>query len=248
VTQEAAVPPEMHAQMRRIAREEAAAFYRSGAARSMSISGGALTVRNGGKLRVLYPDDQGGGLGVYFGDIVSEGSGTYLGTGLLVQQPDGSDMATFRSDAITGETRAEMYGSDGSIIVGNDAVSGSGLARPYVGSGFGRHRYADMTVSTASDTFETLWNTTVYKQHPILEVAVRATMDTSGTTGEVRVMADGVQIGATSSEGFAIAYKYFNGPLPGDHMEGTFVEIQGRRTSPTGALRVEPRYWLGRQS
>lgn len=250
MAQEAAVPAGLWERVRKIAAEEVARFARSGFLRNARISGGAgLTVADGGKFRALYPDELGGETAFYVGDIYGAESRDYLGTGVLIQAPDGTDLAVFRTDSHFGTTMQNIYDSGGRIIFGNDAASGQGLARPYLSGGFARARYADWGVSTTSSTFETLFEQRIWKQHPRLEVAVRASMDTTDTTGEVRVLVNGVQLGATTSEGYATTYRYFGPePIAGAHMETVIVEIQGRRTSATGALRVESRYWVGRQS
>lgn len=245
---EAGTPPGLMEKIRQIAAEEVAKFIRSGFMRNASIGEGGSFTLKGGQIRAEYPQSEGGGLAGFFGRIVSALDGTYLGTGWLIQAPDGTDMFTARSDAASGATWVNLYDSHGTIIVGNDTYSGQGLARPFVGGGFARARFTDWSVSTTSATFETLYSTLVYKQHPRLEVSVRASMDTAATTGEVRVLVDGVQLGATSSEGFVLSTRYFTGAIAGSHMEPVLVEIQGRVAGGAGALRVESRYWMGKQS
>jgi hypothetical protein len=110
--------------------------------------------------------------------------------------------------------------------------------------------FADWTVATTSTTFETLWKGEMLKQHPKLSVATRATTDTSGSTGEIRVLVNGVQLGSSvASVGFALTTSLL-GPdvVDGDHMKLLTVEIQGRMASGAGSLKVEPLHVIGRQS
>lgn len=246
----APTPPGLIERIMKMVDERIARFARSGFLRNARISGGSgLTIADGGQFRAEYPVELGGGLMLYLGRIVSVTTGEYTGTGLLLQAPDGTDMVVIRTDAQFGTTMHNIYDSGGRIILGNDAASGQGLARPYIGGGFARARYSDWSVDTTSSEWETLFERLIWKQHPRLEVALRASMDTAGTTGEVRVLVDGVPFGAETAETYATSYRYFGpAPIAGDHMEIVAVEIQGRRTSATGALRVEPRYWMGRQS
>jgi hypothetical protein len=87
------------------------------------------------------------------------------------------------------------------------------------------------------------------KQHPRLSVATLSSMDTSGSTGEIRVLVNGTQIGTTQTIGFVQTTSLI-GPaaVSGTHMQTLTVEIQGRLASGTGSLKVEPLHCIGRQS
>lgn len=245
MTQEAATPPGYNEQIRRMIREELARLMYSGQSRNMSIGeDGALTIK-GGQLRAEYPASEGGELGAYFGALFQDG--LYVGTGFLIQAPDGSDLLGARSDAASGIARTMMRDANENVVAGTTFTGdGQGLYRPYIGHGFYRQRYADWTVSTTSGSFEGLWKAEVHKQHPVLSVATQSSMDTAGTTGELRVLVNGVQVGATQSIGFALTVSAITGAVAGAHMDLMTVEIQGRRTSASGALRVEPLHLLGR--
>jgi hypothetical protein len=87
------------------------------------------------------------------------------------------------------------------------------------------------------------------KQHPRLEVAVRAGMDTAGATGQIRCLVNGVPHGGVGEVAFAISPTTF-GPanVAGDHMAKLAIEVQVQRTSASGAMRVAPILVQGRQS
>lgn len=251
MTTEATIPPDMVERIRKMIRDEIAVEARAAPLRNARISGKghALTVSDGAMVRVMYPEELGGGVAVYVGDIYSVNDGSYQGTGMLLQAPDGTDLAVFRTDESFGTSLQNIYDSGGRIMLGNDAASGQGLARPYIPGTFYPTRYADMTVATTSATFETLFATTIYKQHPKVAVGLNATMDTAGTTGEVRVLVNGTPLGPTVPAGFVITGSIFGpGAVAGAHMASLQVEIQGRRTSASGALRVQPSYLIGLQS
>lgn len=248
MTQEAGTPPGFWERVEQIAEKAAARQARSAPLRNATISGGSLTVK-GGKFRVLYPEALGSTLSVYVGDMYTPDLTDYLGTGLLIQSPDGTDMAMFRHDDQFNGPRWDLYDSGQRVIAGNDASSGFGLARPYLPAAFYRRRYADMTIQTTSPTFETLFEAQIHRQHPRLEVGARATNDTSGSTGEVRVLVNGVVLGTAWATSFVITPFVFGPDLvTGNHMQSLTVEIQARLVSGTGSVKVEPQYLVGRQS
>lgn len=249
MAQEAAVPRGWKAIVQKMIDTSIAAALRAPLG-SLAVTGkSGIRVSNGGRLRAEYPDDVGGGAAFYVGDLVDANTGEYVGTGVLVQAPDGTDMMTMRTDVKFGTTMQNIYDSGGRIIFGNDASSGQGIARPWLSGGFSRARYTDMSVTTTSATLETLWDARVTKQSPRLEVCYRATMDTSGTTGETQVFVNGVALAPVTTESFVLATHYV-GPaaVAGEHLSDLYIEIKGRRTSATGALRVEPLYWKNKQS
>lgn len=245
MTQEGATPRDFWALVDQAVEKGVAKYVRAGLLNSSSISSGGLDVKGNGALRVLYPD---GEAALYFGGLLA--GGAYAGTGLLIQTSDGTDIASFSYDETTGEQTAHLHDEQNNIIVGNDHDSGQGLARPWVpGGGFARARYGDWNVTAGTGTFETLWRLEMIKQLPRISVATLASMDTSGSTGEIRLLVDGVQVGNTQTVGFAQTVSLI-GPaaVAGTHMKLLTVEIQARVASGAGSLRVEPLHCLGRQS
>lgn len=251
---EAAVPPDLLERIRQIAAEEVQKYARSGPLRNARISGGeGLTVTAGSKMRVEHPD---GSTMVHAG--IYDNNETF-------DLPDGSHQPMFLLRRADGTLALAMYDPApgfggfqqflalldraGNVILSDDTDSGQGLARPYIPGSFYRTRFADMSVATTSASFETMWGATLYKQHPQLVVGVLATTDVAGTSGQVRVLVNGAQLGTTQTLGFAGQNLTFGAaPVPGAHMGPLLVEVQGCRTGGTGALRVEPRYMYGQQS
>ncbi|RBY82687.1 hypothetical protein DQ240_18510 [Blastococcus sp. TF02A-26] len=227
-----------------------AGFARSGFLRNASITGGAgLTIKDGGRLALETAS------GVVLFEIGPVGPAMPDGTiqqGLVIRRADGTPaLAMFDANTSDGVLRqaANWYDRGGNVVLADDTDSGQGIARPWLSGAFSRTRFADMSVTTTSSTFETLWDTTITKQQPRLQVGYRATMDTSGTTGETRVLVNDVQIGPVATEGFVVASRYV-GPaaVAGAHMSDLTIKIQGRRTSGSGALRVEPLGWRTQQA
>jgi hypothetical protein len=253
MAQEAAVPASFWGRVQKMIDDSIAKYARSGALRNASITGGAgLTVGAGGKLVVQHPAGNTLMLmGAYDGSHTFDMPDGSRQPMALLYRADGS-LALGMYDPNTADGLQQflaLYDRAGNIIMSDDTSSGQGLARPYIPATFNRTRYADFAVSTTSTVFETLWDAQMYKQHPQLVVRVRASMDTSGTTGELRVMVNGVQLGTTASQSFAVASNAF-GPaaVAGAHESLLKVEIQGRITSASGALKVEPLYAYGIQS
>lgn len=229
-----------------------AQFARSGFLRNARITQGGITIV-GGFLRVRNSADTisqflVGGLTPALPD------GT-LQPGILIRREDGTNALALYDPTPDPSSPGgfqqflAIYDRSGNIIFSDDTNSGQGVARPYVGGAFVRARYADWNIATTSSTFETLWRGEVVKQHPQMSVATLSSMDTAGATGELRVMVDGVQLGSTATIGYAQTTTLFGpGVVAGAHMKVLTVEIQGRRTSAAGALKVEPLHLLGRQS
>jgi hypothetical protein len=171
---------------------------------------------------------------------------------LLLYRADGSlALSMYDPDpTVTGYQQfLAVWDRGGSVVLSDDTNSGQGMARPYLSGGFEPARFTDFAYSTTSATFETVAHQYVTKQQPRLQVRVQASMDTAATTGEVRVLVDGTQLGSTTSEAFAISTRDF-GPtaITGVHMQAVHVEIQGRVTSGSGALKIQPLRWETLQS
>lgn len=251
MTQEGGTPPDFWERVKLVAERAVDSYARSGASRNTSITGGGLTIR-GGFFRMLSKAVN-GVTQFYLGP-----SGAVLGDGsvqqiLSVRRADGTRVLLLWDafPAADGTLNQALSWIDrgGNIVISDDTDSGQGIARPYLPAAFYRKRYADLTVSTTSTTFETLWEARIYKQQPRLEVGARATMETSGDTGETRVLVNGVQLGATAAQTFLVlAHSFGPAAVAGAHMEALTVQIQGRVTSATGTLRVEPWFVTGQQS
>lgn len=135
---------------------------------------------------------------------------------------------------------ADTYDVAGNLVVGDDAVAGQGLARPYVPLPLLPASTA-MEVTTTTAGFVDLWVGVIYKQHAAV-LAYPLVRPSDGTTaGEVRlvditagtvVMAGPVVIAAGSGP----AYRLLQGPLGGAHLEARTISVQARRTAGAGTI------------
>lgn len=243
------MPRDFWGRIQKMIEDAVAKLARSGMLRNATISDGGLTIK-GGFLRLIYKTFT----QFYFGPV-----GDVLGNGetqqfLVIRRADGTTVLrlwdAFPDPDGTLNQALSWIDRSGNVAFADDTDSGQGIARPWLSGGFAPVRYEDMSVSTASATFETLWEARITKQQPRLEVIYRATMDLAGATGETRVLVNGVQLSTTSTEGFVVVVRY-RGPeaVAGAHMSELVVEIQGRVTGGAGArVRVEGIGWRGRQT
>lgn len=245
MTQEAGVPRDLWGRIQKMIDESVAKLARSAPLRNASITEGDLTVK-GGALRVNYPDTLGGGTGVFFGNVNDVYTNTYAGTGLLIQAPDGTDIAMFRSDDDTGVPIVSIRDAAQNPVFTTD-LSGVGTGRPYLQNPFVPYRFVDWNITTTSTTFETLFVGQGNRTHAGIYAWTRSSMAAAGTTGEIRVMVNGVQLDTPKPVGFAQSTQN-HGPVasPGPSYEFLTVEVQGRVTSGTGTLRIAGGGWMGR--
>lgn len=132
-----------------------------------------------------------------------------------------------------------VWDRQGHIVLSTDEVSGQGIARPWLPVTWAGSDYTQWPGTTES-SFSPLVETAVPRQQPRLFVRLRHTTDASGTTGEVRLMCDGTQLGPTIAVGFSVGFTDI-GPLPlpaGDFGEILGMSVAGRRTAGTGAVRA----------
>ena len=250
---DAMTPPGLWERIRQMIRDEVGVLLRSGLLRNASISEGGLTIK-GGFLRLLATIAGGSVELFYVGPVSPDKADGSPQQGWRVRRADGTVVLelfdAFPTDA-GGALNQALNWRDRSqhVTFADDTNSGQGMARPWLSGGFARTRYTDFSISTTSSTFETLWDTYITHQQPRLTVMYRASMDTSGATGETRLLLNGNPIGAVGSESFSVVTRTV-GPVvaPGDHMEVVHLEIQARCTSASGAVRVEPILWRGEQS
>lgn len=152
------------------------------------------------------------------------------------------DNGTFvlRTLSTAGSQAWALHDNGNNIVVSDDGVSSQGLARPSLPWPTRRIRF-DSLASTDNGSFEGLVDTGfVYKSHPRAYVQVVHCATTSGTTGELRLMLDGVQVGSTQTVGFALTFADV-GPfaVPGSHMSQHRLVLECRRTGGTGRIGAD---------
>ncbi|MER7014569.1 hypothetical protein ABT324_24355 [Saccharopolyspora sp. NPDC000359] len=139
--------------------------------------------------------------------------------------------------------------ANGSTLVAPDRITGRGLARPYIPTPMIPAFLPDWP-GTQQPEFSGKWVQSIYHQHPRIVIAVYAGSETPGTGGEIRVLIGGrivsqpAPVTATGDSIYQANALLFGPALwPGEHMTPTTVEIQVRRTTGTGWVRLWPAVW-----
>jgi hypothetical protein len=246
MTQEAATPPGFWERVEQIAERAVQRFARSGFLRNASITGGGLTLR-GGFFRMR--NAAGTSNAFYVGPVTPAQPDGTKQPGWLVYRADGTLVLAmfdaFPEDGPEGVNQAlNWYDRSGGIVLADDTDSGQGLARPYVPIPLTRARYTDMVAVTDGAFVDVFDSGYFYKVNARARVDVRCTTDASDTTGELRVLVDGVQVGTTQTVDFLVTMKNI-GPfvIPGDAYSQHVVKVQARRTTGTGAVRLAAAAW-----
>lgn len=133
-----------------------------------------------------------------------------------------------------------LYDEQGNILISDDSSAGQGLARPYIP--WRAMPMSEVTTppqSTTSSSFVALHRSHGVKQHPRIRVDMIIQAD-SGTTGEARLVASSGDVigGVLSIPSAANTYGQIVGAIPGDHMQATHFDVQARRVSGAGSVRV----------
>ncbi|TDC02592.1 hypothetical protein E1091_00330 [Micromonospora fluostatini] len=213
-----------------------------------TIGDGGLTVTGTGGVNITGSGRVGisgdGRLVLYAPDgsaLIVLGRLTGFGDGI-----DRSGLAAWRTTANGGTLAMSLYDGiwavwdrAGNVVLSTDENSGQGLGRPWLPVTWAGSDY-EQWPGTTSGTFTQLCETALPKQQPRLFARIRHTTDVSGTTGQIRLMCNGEQLGPTTTVTFAIGYVDI-GPLAlptsgfGDILG---LSVDGRRTAGTGRVRA----------
>jgi hypothetical protein len=163
--------------------------------------------------------------------------------GVRTYREDGSLVTAVQAQpAVTGVDRQSwmLYDRSGNALLGDDPISGLGLAGPYLPFSFGRAWYLDWA-GTNSTGFVDVYQTTIYKQHAWAVIQVAHSNDTAAATGQVRLTINGTATGSTINTTFSGGTISTIGPvaLPGDHRASVDLRIQARLASGSGNTRCE---------
>ncbi len=155
----------------------------------------------------------------------------------------------FSWDTPSGGGYTSMWDEANNIIVSNDTASGQGLATPYIPlTGMPYASILTPPQSTTSGTFGGLHRVHGQKQHPWIRVLLITQAD-AATTGEVQLAVGGVAIsGITVVPASDNSYRILDAPVTGGHMDYLYVDVEARRTSGAGSIRVGLAFAEGRQS
>jgi hypothetical protein len=181
--------------------------------------------------------------------------------------PGSSDLATeFRNlkkrvDNLERIGRSSMADHGGNFIVGEDPSTRVGLGRPHLlHSVVATSDLIMPSVTTVSATFQSLWSIVGEVQQPGLTVFMSAFIPL-GTFGEFQivngddptiVLSDVYTFGATSDPAAADDFRFIKLDCnmdPADTLYNTFrYDLQGRRTSGGGTIRVRVLFAAGRET
>lgn len=167
--------------------------------------------------------------------------------GVEINRPGTGDPVfdTFRGGDGTGGFWT-FYDQQGNNVVSDDAVSGQGLARPFLGSAYFAPLDTNLWPSTTSGTSTLQWESLWFKQQPQLNVFV-ATRSSAGTTGQVIVECNGASVTENIPAGDNSIHNMIFA-IPGAHMDLVTINISLRRTGGTGSVFCYPYGAFGRQS
>lgn len=149
----------------------------------------------------------------------------------------------------SGDGYWSLWDEVGNIVVSNDTDSGQGLATPYIP--YRPMPYSEVLTppqSTTSGTFGALHRVHGQKQHPIIRAHLILQADAS-TTGEVRLAVDGSAISDVQViDAGENVYRTIDCALAGGHLSFQYVDVEARRVSGAGAIRVGVAFVEGKQS
>ncbi|CAL9607818.1 hypothetical protein SUDANB95_05526 [Actinosynnema sp. ALI-1.44] len=207
-------------------RREVAELRKNVGLSSAVLRRGGLTFLDDAFLRML--DD----LGVEILYLGPDGSGKQM---VRLRREGGADIL-FTYAAVNGVQFWALTDAISNIIMSDDAVAEQGIARPSLGIPTRTVRW-DQLPSSDGATFEQVEDTGFFfKQQPYCHVQVVHCSTASGTTGEARLMLDGVQVGSTIAVGFAVSFASATFPVAGTHMSQHRLTLECRRTAGTGRV------------
>ncbi len=143
-----------------------------------------------------------------------------------------------------------MFDEEGSVVVSEDTYSGFGLATPYLQvAAMPYSSVLSPPQSTASATFTPLHRLHFQLQQPWLRAYLICQTD-AATTGEVQLAIAGVAVttAPTILDASLNAYRTVDARIVGSMRSFQNVDVEVRRTSGAGNVRVAVAFASGRQS
>ncbi|MER7280425.1 hypothetical protein ABT369_38910 [Dactylosporangium sp. NPDC000244] len=175
-----------------------------------------------------------------------------IDSGAVIVRDTGGGILAQLGDLGNGHRGAVLYDRSANFVVSDDEAAHRGLARPYIPLHAGALSVPDST--TTSATFADVVAGSAILQHAGLyaHLLVRASDGTTG--GEVRLVVNGVQVGATLTVGLGAFAEATIGPAAVSSALGpTYssilrIAVQARRTAGTGTVGVRLLSLLGLDS
>ncbi len=176
------------------------------------------------------------------------GSGTV--SGLAITRADGTLQARFFDTSPGGGGYWALFDEQQNVIVSEDTVASQGLATPYLQvKSMPSSEVTTVPQFTTSATFVPLHRLHFQKAQPWIRTWLITQTD-AATVGEVRLAVGGVAITAAPLPLAAAinTYQLLDAPVAGSHMSFQAIDVEARRVSGAGNVRVGVAFASGRQS
>lgn len=202
---------------------------------------GNVQIHDGGRIAVKYPESLGGANAVYFGRTVGEITGNYLGSGLLVERPNGQDMMFVRTNPDGTRHQFQLRDNEDNTVVFVSTDQDRGLSRPTFTFNAPPSTRSNWD-STSSSSFVRIAEGYTQVWHNAIWVVARGVVDDGATAGEMRLMiyvpSTGAehQLGSTRvlSTASSAPYLYFEGVVPADIGDSIYIRLEARVTAGSG--------------
>lgn len=179
---------------------------------------------------------------ILIGEITT--GGTNVGQGVLAQSNNGVDIFNAFNNPITGQPQFRVFDANGDLLVYTDKY-GKGMDRPYMDVAMYPIN-SNMTAQWNGGTWQTIWMGRMYVTHPALHIQAR-TWTTDGanpTTGQVRALVNGNQIGSIENIGNTTQFVDFGSTehdISGETLYNFMpIELQARITGGDGHISTLP--------
>lgn len=233
------LPPDANYLMQRLANleREVRELRAARSAEATTIGAGGQTI-TGGFLRMLHA-----GVEIVF--IGRDANNTPI---FRLRYPDGNTM--FFTYLITGEGWYFAWcDQQGNILVSSDAISGQGLARPYIPiPWYPRDDQYSFYSTTISTSFQTCDEVRWVKQHPIVNLVMSTKTSDGVSTGSWQVLQDGITVvasGSIAATGTGVSVRF---AVTGSHMSPLSLDVQLKRNTGAGSVGALIKSVTGEQS
>lgn len=213
-----------------------------GAGRSAYIAGGHLVVQDPDG-NVVFTAGEG---------VIPDGSGRTQSTVGLMRDDGTTALMLADTGTIPGHPhRQALQWQDraGNIVMADDTNGGQGMALPYIPLSPMVNANVNTWPATAATTWTHIADCYIQRQHPRLAWAINIEADT-GTTGQVRLVLDGVVIATspTVTAAFSMWQGIYAQPAGWTYQQTSVLSLEAQVTAGTGSIRAAVYQVIGVQS
>jgi hypothetical protein len=210
---------------------------------SATISSGGLTIE-GGFLKLIDPEGQ---WPFYIGPLTPNRPDASPQQAWVVRDDNGTARIFVWDDDPGGlggyRQMVAINDSSNNRVFQDDKVTGAGLARPWIPLRTMRTRFLDWP-KCAIGSWETMHEIRMPKQQPKIRVSIVSASE-AGTTGQIRVMVDGVQQFIRTVSPGTIFVDNVDVDNPASYLAESSLNVDAIRTIGAGNVGVEIRYAFG---